>query len=118
MRIKAALIILILFGIGLAASLLIRDSMMSPAQVDKVTAACPQCHSQVPVYASASYLHDRKAAFSCSRCHADAGALRATDSMHRGLQQLGAGAMLFAVTGIIINSLVINRRGKAGHGTT
>ena len=115
MRIKVAIAILVVLGIGLTANLLVDNRKMDPSQLEKVKTVCVQCHGEVPKYGTVSNMHASMASFNCSRCHGDTGALKATDNIHRGLQWLDVGAVFFALTGIVVNVLVINRRGKVNH---
>ena len=75
--------------------------------------ACPQCHGNAPAYNSASLVHHKHAAFDCSRCHGGNRDLAASDGVHTGLKWFGAGAVLVVLTGILLNSFVINKKGKA-----
>ncbi len=112
MRIKAAIVILIVVGIVLMANLLIDNRTMSSPQRAKVTTVCLQCHSAVPKYDTVLGLHNKMASFNCSRCHSDNSVLKTTDKVHGGLQWLGIGTMLFVLTGIATSLLIINRRNK------
>ena len=112
MRIKVTLIFLVVFGIGLVANLLTDNRKTDPSQLEKVRTVCLQCHPEVPKYDTVWSMHAKMASFNCSRCHTDNSALRATDSVHSGLQWLSIGAVLFTLTGITVNYSVINRRGK------
>ncbi len=112
MRIKAAIVILIVVGIVLMANLFIDNRTMSPPQLAKVTTVCLQCHSAVPKYDTVLALHNKKASFNCSRCHSDNSALKTTDKVHGGLQWLGIGTMLVVLTGITTSLLIINWRNK------
>ncbi len=112
MRIKAAILILFVVGIVLTANLLIDNRIMSSPQLVKVTAVCLQCHSEVPKYDTVLKLHNKKAAFNCSRCHSDNSSLKTIDKVHVSLQWLVIGTMLFVLTGITTSLLIINRRNK------
>ncbi len=112
MRIKAAILILFVVGIVLTANLLIDNRTMSPPQLAKVTTVCLQCHSAVPKYDTVLKLHNKKAAFKCSRCHSDNSGLKTTDKLHDGLKWLGIGTVLVVLTGMATSLVIINRKGK------
>ena len=112
MRIKVAIIILLLVGIALTANLLIDDKTLDPVQLEEVTTACSGCHGSVPRYDAAIKVHNKHVAFDCIRCHSDVGGLNVTDSAHTGLEWLAIGTMLLALAGVITNMLVINRKSK------
>ncbi len=112
MRIKTAIVILLVVGIVLTANLLIDNRTMSSPQLAKVTTVCLQCHSVVPKYDTVLALHNKMASFNCSRCHSANSALKTTDKIHGGLKWLGIGTILVALIGIITNLLIINRRDK------
>ena len=112
MRIKVAIVILLVVGIVLAANLLIDNRKLSPVQLEKVTPACSGCHGSTPAYDAAIKVHDKHAALNCSHCHSDISGLKVTDSFHSSLEWLSIGIMAFALAGIIINLFIINRKGK------
>ncbi len=99
-------------GIVLTANLLIDNRTMSPPQLAKVTTVCLQCHSDVPKYDTVLALHNKKAAFNCSRCHSDNSGLKTTDKIHDGLKWLGIGTVLVVLAGITTSLLIVNRRNK------
>ncbi len=113
MRIKAAIVIVAVVGLVLAANLLIDNRTMSPLRFAETTKVCAQCHGIVPEYDTVLVLHDKMAAFDCSFCHSDRHALKTTDKVHGGLQWLGSGMVLVALTGITTSLVIINRRDKA-----
>jgi Zn finger protein HypA/HybF involved in hydrogenase expression len=113
MRIKVAIIILLVVGVVLTANLLINDRKLSPVQIEKVTTACLGCHGSIPTYDAAIMIHNKHAALNCSHCHSNNSGLKVADSFHFSLKWLGIGTMLFALTGIITNLLIINRKGRA-----
>ena len=110
-RFFAALGVVLLVAAAAAAKLTIADLSFEPGQVAAVTANCSGCHGSVPAYSHVSVVHSRHAAFDCSRCHG-VGALAVTDGLHTGLKWIGAGALALTLTGIVVNSLMINRSGK------
>jgi hypothetical protein len=71
MRIKAAIIIVLIFGGIFAANLLIDNRKLSSIELENVRAACFTCHSSVPFYEQASKVHDTHAALDCSYCHSE-----------------------------------------------
>ncbi len=111
MRIKAAVLILVVVGIGLATYLFTDDRTVSPPQRAEVTTVCLQCHSEVPKYDTVLALHNKKASFNCSRCHGDNSALKTTDKVHDGLKWLGIGTLLVVLSGITTSLLILNRKG-------
>lgn len=112
MRIKIVIIILLVGGIVLTSNLLLGNMTLSPLQLEKIKTVCLECHSSVPTYDAAIKIHNKHAAFNCSHCHSDNTGLMVADNFHIGLKWLGIGTMLFALTGIITNLLIINRKGK------
>lgn len=110
MRIKAAIIMALLAGAFTAPGLLVRDKSLEPAALERVRTACPDCHGEVPAYRAAAKVHDRHAAFECSRCHSDVSVLRATDGLHGGLEKALIGIMALVLAGLTANRLII--RGK------
>ncbi len=112
MRIKAAIIVLVVVGVVLTANLLIDNRTVSPNQLAMRTTVCFQCHGAVPEYDTLSALHDKKASFNCSRCHSDIKALKTTDKLHDGLKWLGTGTVLVVLTGLTTSLLIVNRRNK------
>ncbi len=112
MKIKAAIIILVVAGVIVAANLIIDNRTMSPARLANTTNICMGCHGAVPEYDSLSELHNKKASFNCSRCHSDINALKTTDKVHDGLKWLGIGTVLVVLTGITTSLLIINRKDK------
>ena len=112
-RVWITVSVLCMVGAVVAAGLLVRDRAFTPSQVAGVTAACPQCHGNAPAYNGATLVHDKHAAFDCSHCHGGNRDLAASDGVHTGLKWFGAGAVLVVLTGIALNSFVINKKGKA-----
>ena len=111
MRIKLAIIILPVVGVVLTANLLMDNRQLSRVQLEKVTTACPGCHGRVPAYDAAIKVHNKHAAFNCSRCHSDNSALKVADNFHASLEWLSIGITLFALI-CISTILIIDRRGK------
>jgi hypothetical protein len=112
MRIKTAIIIWLAFGVFLTAILLVDNNTLIPAQREKITKVCSGCHGSVPAYDAPITIHNKHAAFKCSHCHSDNRGLMIADTFHIGIQWLGIGTMLFALTGIIVNLFIVNRKGK------
>ncbi len=112
MRIKIAIIILLVGGIVLTANLLIGNMTLSPLQLEKVKTACLDCHSDVPTYDIPIKIHNKHAALMCSHCHSDNSGLKVADNFHNSLEWLGIGTVLFALIGVITNLLILNGRGK------
>ena len=76
-------------------------------------AGCAECHSSgVPTYNAARRLHRNHAALNCSGCHGDSDDLRVSGNLHKMLERLGGGTILFALTGIIANLFIVTRRGR------
>ncbi len=112
MRIKMAMVILLVVGIAVTANLLIDNRTMSSPQLARVTTACLQCHGDVPKYDTALKLHSEMSAVNCSRCHSDNSVLKTTDTVHGSLRWLGIGTVLLVLTGITTNLVIINRRNQ------
>jgi hypothetical protein len=110
-----ALVILVV-GLTAAAALLAyvlaEDQVSNPAQVEAITVACPACHGSVPEYATVDRVHGRHAAFNCSRCHGGREALRATDTVHAGLEWLGLGGAVLISALIVADLFVVARKGR------
>lgn len=86
MRIKIAIIILLVAGIILTANLLIGDRTLSPLQLEKVKTTCLGCHSSIPIYDTPIKIHNKHAALDCSRCHSDNSDLNVADNFHISLK--------------------------------
>jgi hypothetical protein len=71
MRIKAAIVIVLVFVGIFMANRLLENQILSAAQLEKVKTACTTCHGSVPVYDQASKVHEIHAALNCSRCHGE-----------------------------------------------
>lgn len=112
MRIKAALIILLVAGIILTAGLLIDNKTLNPAQMDQVTNACMECHGEIPAYDAPGKVHHKHVAFKCSQCHSHVSGLEAADNGHAVLEWIAAGMMLLALAGMIANLLIVRRKDK------
>ena len=112
MKIKAAIIILVVAGVIVAANLIIDNRTMSPARLANTTNICMGCHGAVPEYDSLSELHNKKTSFNCSRCHSDISALKTTDKIHTGFKWLGIGTGLIVLTGITTSLVLVSRRNK------
>ncbi len=112
MRIKVAIVMLLLFGGILTANLLTENKTLSPGQMAKVTTACSGCHGGIPAYDAAIKVHNKHAAFDCSRCHSDSSSLKSTDTFHISLRWIGVGAISLALMGIITNAFLVNRKDK------
>ena len=112
MRIKITIIILLVVATVLTSNLLIDNRGLSPVQLERVTTACLGCHSSVPTYDAAIKVHNKHIAFNCSRCHSDISGLKVADNAHTNLKWFGIGVMLLSLTGVIINILIVNRKGK------
>ncbi len=110
MRLKVAAVILFAVGAGLAAEWLLGDRTLTPAQLESVRTACPDCHGEVPTYDVAAKVHNKHAAFECSRCHGDVGSLKATDAFHSWLEAILVGIALLTATGLAANQWLIKTK--------
>jgi hypothetical protein len=68
MRIKLAVVLLLVVGAALAADLLLGNKTLSSLQLAQVKTACPSCHSR-PAFTSADSVHARHPQVDCTFCH-------------------------------------------------
>jgi hypothetical protein len=112
MRIRLALILILVVGAVIAASLLLSNRTLSSPQLAQVKTACLECHSVELRYSSAVSIHDIHATLNCSQCHGDSG-LPATAGVHSGLEWTGIGLAAVILAGIVANFIKTSRRTKA-----
>jgi hypothetical protein len=68
MRIKLAVVLLLVAVAVLAGNLLLGKRALSPSQLVQVKTACQECHS-MPAFANASDVHARHPQVDCAICH-------------------------------------------------
>lgn len=106
MRIGTAIVVLLIIGVVVTASLLTPMRALSPGQIERITTACQQCHGAVPTYSAAIIVHDKHVAFNCSRCHSSVEGLRSMDSIHTGVQRVYVGIMLVGFAAVVTSAFV------------
>lgn len=111
MRIKLAVILILVVGVVLAASLLLSNRTLSSPQLAQLRTACLECHSVELRYSSAVRIHDIHGALNCNQCHYDS-SLQTAANVHSGLEWLGIGLAVLILAGIVANFIIVNRRTK------
>jgi hypothetical protein len=113
LRIRLAIILILIAGAIVAASLLLNNRALSSGQLAQVRASCLTCHSVELRYSNANSIHDIHASLNCSQCHVENG-LQTTVSIHSILEWLGVGLGAAILVAIITNFIVAHRRIQAG----
>ncbi len=68
MRIKLAVVLVLIVGTVLAVYLLLGNQLLSPRQLAQAKTACRECHGR-PAFARASEVHTRHPQLGCTTCH-------------------------------------------------
>lgn len=68
MRIKLAVVLVLIAGMVLAVYLFLGNQALSPLQLAQVKTACRGCHTR-PIFARASEVHTRHPQIGCTTCH-------------------------------------------------
>lgn len=112
MRIKAGIILILVFGIVLTANLILANKTLSPIQLESVTTACKSCHGSIPQYDTVIQVHDKHIAFECIRCHSDVAGLSTANTVHTIFEWLAIVIAAVVLAGIIANIFITNKKGK------